>query len=60
MMPLTLYSFAPPHAHPPRCLLSTQAAREASVDTGLMPGGDINGITSANLLTASKDEDLVF
>jgi hypothetical protein len=37
-----------------------QAAEAAAVyDTGLMQD-NANGITSANLLTASKDEDLVF
>jgi hypothetical protein len=41
----------------------TQEAAKAAalVDTGLMPdAADTNGITSANLLTASKDDDLVF
>jgi chemotaxis response regulator CheB len=41
-----------------------QAASQAAgpVDTGMVPDGAdaANGITSANLLTASKDEDLVF
>jgi hypothetical protein len=36
-----------------------QAAQAAAVyDTGVLQ--DTNGITSANLLTASKDADLVF
>jgi hypothetical protein len=41
-------------------LLLVQAAEAAAVyDTGIMQD-NTNGITSANLLTASKDEDLVF
>jgi hypothetical protein len=40
--------------------LVAQAAEAAAVyDTGIMQD-NANGITSANLLTASKDEDLVF
>ncbi len=37
------------------------AAKSAVRDTGMTADGVAsNGITSANLLTASKDEDLVF
>ncbi len=46
-----------------RLLLHLQAAKSAAlVDTGMMPdaAADAHGITSANLLTAGKDEDLVF
>lgn len=41
---------------------AAKGAQAALVDTGLMSDAadGVNGITSANLLTASKDEDLVF
>lgn len=37
------------------------ASKAAAMDTSMMGDGlASNGITAANLLTASKDEDLVF
>jgi hypothetical protein len=42
-------------------LLLQEAAKSSLVDTGVMPDlADTNGITSADLLSASKDTDLVF
>jgi hypothetical protein len=38
-----------------------EAAKSALLDTGVMPDlADTNGITSADLISASKDSDLVF
>lgn len=44
-----------------RLLLQEASKAAALVDTGLMSdAAESNGITSANLLAASKDEDVVF